>query len=177
MVLGAFCVASLHGAPANAETLAQALASAYRSNPTILAERARQRVTDEQVPQALSGWRPTVVATGDAGVQDTRTDPIGASARSRGTEPAGVVIELTQPVFRGFRTVSETKRAESNVEAGRQNLIAVEQQVLFDAATAFMNVIRDREIVNLRMKNVRFLREQLKAAEAGSGSAKSPRPT
>lgn len=162
-------VASQLNTPAAAETLAQALASAYRSNPTILAERARQRATDEQVPQALSGWRPTVVATGDAGVQETSNNTSGGPTTSRGTEPAGIAIELTQPIFRGFRTVSETARAESNVKAGRQNLLAVEHQVLFDAATAFMNVIRDREIVNLRMRNVTFLREQLKAADARFG--------
>ena len=49
---------------ASAETLSEALASAYSSNPTLRAERARQRGTDEQVPQALSGWRPTVTAQG-----------------------------------------------------------------------------------------------------------------
>lgn len=151
-----------------AETLVQALTSAYQSNPALAAERARQRATDEQVPQALSGWRPTIVANGDAGVQDSRS-VFSTGTSKGGTEPAGVSIELSQPIFRGFRTVNETKRAESNVEAGRQNLLAVEQQVLFDASSAFMNVVRDREIVRLRVKNVEFLREQLRAAQARFG--------
>ncbi|NNE23746.1 MAG: TolC family outer membrane protein [Rhizobiales bacterium] len=154
---------------AQAESLAQALTSAYTSNPALQAERARQRATDEQVPQALSGWRPTIVATGDGGVDYNRTRSNTSPALTttkKTTGPAGLSIELNQPVFRGFRTVNETKRAESNVEAGRQNLLAVEQQVLFDASTAFMNVVRDRQIVNLRVKNVTFLREQLRAAQA-----------
>ncbi|MGI9462969.1 MAG: TolC family protein, partial [Aestuariivirgaceae bacterium] len=129
---------------ASAETLAQALTSAYRENPQLLSERARQRVTDEQVPQALSGWRPTVIANGDAGLQHTDTKT-GAGTANTDTEPAGVSIELSQPIFRGFRTINETRRAESNIEAGRQNLLSVEQQVLFDASTAFMNVVRDRQ--------------------------------
>ncbi len=166
-------LAVLQPAPLKAESLAQALISAYQGNPALRAERARQRATDEEVPQALSGWRPTVIANGEAGVQRTETklDTDGAGGvntvtRNGNTEPAGFSIELNQPVFRGFRTVNETKRAESNVEAGRQNLLAVEQQILFDAATAFMNVVRDRQIVNLRVKNVQFLREQLRAAQA-----------
>lgn len=163
----------MQAAPSKAESLAQALTSAYTSNPALRAERARQRATDEQVPQALSGWRPTVTATGDAGVEHNRSrfetvtgGVSGISTRKGNTEPAGISIELNQPVFRGFRTVNETKRAESNVEAGRQNLLAVEQQVLFDASSAFMNVVRDREIVGLRVRNVTFLREQLRAAQA-----------
>ncbi len=151
---------------AKAETLAEALASAYRDNPAVLAERARQRATDEQVPQALSGWRPTIIANGDAGPVYQRDHVDGSEIIKDNRETAGVSIELNQPIFRGFRTINETKRAESNVEAGRQNLSAVTQQVLFDASTAFMNVIRDRQIVNLRKKNVAFLREELRAAEA-----------
>ena len=162
---GVFCTVAISVTPVNAESLSQALASAYNSNPTILAERARLQSVNEQVPQALSGWRPTIVAGADAGVQHTRSRISGSTTTSN-TEPAGVSIELNQPIFRGFRTVEDTKRAEAAVLASRENLRAVEQQVLFDAATAFMNVIRDREIVNLRTRNVTFLREQLKAAQA-----------
>ncbi len=148
--------------PASAETLAQALAWAYEGNPLLRAERARQRGTDEQVPQALSGWRPTIVANGDVGVQhnDTNTTP------SQRTDPAGFTIELNQPIFRGFRTINQTKSAEANVRAGRQNLLAVEQELLFDTVQAFADVVRDRQIVHLRTKNVSFLVEQLKAAKA-----------
>ena len=159
-------VLMLAPASVKAETLAQALASAYRNNPSLQAERARQRATDEQVPQALSGWRPTITLNGDAGLEHNRSDGDGITVRKGNLEPRGLSIELNQPIFRGFRTINETKQAEANVQAGRQNLLAVEQQVLFDAASAFLNVVRDRRIVNLREKNVTFLREQLRAAQA-----------
>ncbi|MGE4246956.1 MAG: TolC family outer membrane protein [Parvibaculaceae bacterium] len=143
-----------------AENIAGALAASYRGNPVLQAERARQRATDEQVPQALSGWRPTVVTDADGGAEWSKTKPGGSSD----TNPAGVTISLSQPIFNGFRTVSDTKRAEATVAAGRQNLLQIEQQVLLDAATAFMNVLRDREIVRLRERNVAVLREQLRAS-------------
>jgi TolC family type I secretion outer membrane protein len=158
----AAALVALSGAADAAESIASALASAYVGNPTLNAERARQRATDEQVPQALSGWRPTVTANGDAGVQWTDTN-ITNTAR---TNPAGFTIGLAQPVFRGFRTVASTRQAEANVAAGNQQLLAVEQQVLLDGATAFMDVIRDRSIVDLRQKNVATHVEDLKAAQA-----------
>lgn len=147
----------------NAETLAEALASAYSGNPTLRAERARQRATDEATPQALSGWRPTVEAAASAGVVDTKTKPIPGNTRT--TNPADISITLTQPIFRGFKTVKGVKQAEATVEAGRQNLLAVEQQTLFDTVTAYMNVIRDRRVLQLRQRNVKTLQEQLRSTQ------------
>ncbi len=162
-IAGALALPLLFGsAIVKAETLAEALASAYSGEPTLRAERARQRATDEQTPQALSGWRPTVSAAGDIGVTDTHASP---NIGSNGTDyPSDISITLTQPVFRGFKTVKGVKRAEANVEAGRQNLLAVEQQTLFDTVQAYMNVIRDRRILALRQRNVTVLREQLRAS-------------
>lgn len=164
-IAGALVISLLSGsATGKAESLAEALASAYSGNPTIRAERARQRATDEQTPQALSGWRPTVDAAAEAGVAITDTDPNPTGTQSGTTYPADFSITLTQPVFRGFKTVKGVKRAEATVEAGRQNLLAVEQQTLFDTVQAYMNVIRDRRILMFRQRNVTVLREQLRAS-------------
>ena len=65
------------GAP---HTLAEALAATYSSQPTLLAERAKLRATDENVPQALSGWRPTVVMAGTAGYGDGMSRSFSSSA-------------------------------------------------------------------------------------------------
>jgi outer membrane protein len=142
-------------------SIAQALAFAYAGNPALRAERARQRATDEAVPQALSGWRPVIVADADVGLVWAN------SSRGRGSDrqPFGAAVTLSQPVFRGFRTVSGTARAEAIVNAGRHTLLAVEQQVLLDAASAYMNVLRDRNILGLRQKNVAALKAQLQASE------------
>ena len=73
---------------ASAETLSEALASAYSSNPTLRAERARQRGTDEQVPQALSGWRPTVTAQGSVAQSWSDTN----TSKTVDNTPASVTI-------------------------------------------------------------------------------------
>ena len=149
----------------NAENLNEALVSAYAGNPTLGAERARQRATDEQTAQALSGWRPTVNAGADAAVTHINTNPDPTHTRTGTFYPADLSITLTEPVFRGFKTVKGVKRAEATVEAGRQNLLAVEQQTLFDTVTAYMNVIRDRRILMLRERNVKVLQEQLRSSQ------------
>src|SRR6476659_10103711 len=146
---------------AEAVSIAQALAFAYAGNPALRAERARQRATDEAVPQALSGWRPVIVADANAGIAWANSD----RGKGQDRQPLGAAVRLTQPLFRGFRTVSGTARAEAMVNAGRQSLLAVEQQVLLDAASAYMNVIRDRNILGLRQKNITALRAQLRASE------------
>jgi outer membrane protein len=161
-----------------ADTIAEAMASAYLGNPTLQAERARQRATDEQVPQALSGWRPTVVMRVDGGYDWGRSTterqaalpvpnpPTVARTTSEDSTPTRLSIGLSQPVFSGFRTVSETARAEANVAAGAQVLLAVEQQVLLNASVAYMDVLRDREIVILRQRTVEALGEQLRGTQA-----------
>lgn len=161
MLASAALVILLNGAPqASAETLAKAIASAYSDNPTLNAERARQRGTDEQVPQALSGWRPTITADSSLGREWSDTDTTPRSS----TTPADATIVLSQPIFRGFKTINGTKAADANVDAGRQSLLAVEQDIIFQVIQAYMNVIRDRKIVTLRQKNLAVLNQQLKAA-------------
>lgn len=163
---GALVLAGLAAAsPAPAQTLQEALAAAYANNPTLQAARARLRATDENVPQALSGWRPTVTVQGRGGYADgtntaTRT---GTRIDTERNIFSGSVTAI-QPLYRGGRTVAQTRRAESQVLAERANLIATEQQVLLDALTAYVNVIQNQEVLRLAINNVRVLERQLQAA-------------
>jgi len=152
----------LSATPAQSESLTQALTSAYLNNPTLRAARASVRATDETVNQALSGWRPTIRSDGDYGRNRADARPGGLVK----TKPHGAGIGVTQPIFRGFRTINNTRRADADVSAARQDLISVEQTTLLETVTAFMNVMRDAAIVGLRIKNVAVLKEQLRASQA-----------
>ena len=153
--------------PAYAETLAAALASAYSDNPDLNSARAQLRAIDEDVPIALSGYRPTVSATIDVGAQTTRQKYSGYSISdwSKGVMPRAYTISVEQPIFMGFRTQNGVKMAQSSVKAGREQLKVAEADVLLDAVTAFMDVVRTQVVVNLTAQNIEFLREQLRAAE------------
>lgn len=146
---------------AGAVTLMEALAKTYMNNPTLLADRARQRATDEKVPQALSKWRPEVTLSGDIS-RERIYNPSSSEVVQYRTPRTGE-ITVKQPVFRGGRTVAQTRRAESQVQAGRAELVGTEQDVLQDGVRAYMNVLRDQAVLNLNIRNEQHLRSQLQA--------------
>lgn len=149
---------------AMAETINEALVQAYLANPTLNAQRASTRATDELVPQALSGYRPTVIGSADGGVQGRRVDrPSAPPSVKTGTLTASVGVTVEQPLFDGFRTRNSVRQAESTVLASRETLLNTEQNVLFDAAEAYMNVLRDFAILDLSRNNVDLLDEELRA--------------
>jgi len=149
---------------ARAQGIQDALAEAYRNNPQLLAQRARVRATDEQVPQALAGWRPTVDMTADAGTSRYETNiPSSSSPALQHREPKSTKLELTQPLYRGGRTRAATSEAENNVKAERARLVAVEQRVLLDAATAYLDLYREIAVLDLNVNNEQVLRRQLEA--------------
>lgn len=153
-------VVSVASGTASAETLLQALASAYANNPELNAARAATRAIDEGVPQALSNYRPQVNARGSVTQSWTDTDFRGGGGTDTDGASATLGLNVTQNLFRGFRTANGTKQAEAAVLASRASLLNTEQNVLFGAAEAFMNVVRDRALVELRSQNVAFLRQQ-----------------
>src|ERR1043166_5913770 len=77
--------------PVLADTIEAALVRAYQNNPQLNAQRSQVRVTDENVPQALSGYRPKVAVTASAGYQysDSLTTAGGDANRLVRTETHG----------------------------------------------------------------------------------------
>jgi len=153
---------------AQADTLEEALAAAYMGNPTLEASRAGLRARDEQVSQAKGGYRPSIEATGSIGRSNTKqtSNFAGAPTQTDTTlTPKTGSLALVQPVFRGFQTVNEVKQAKNEVFAGREELLSVQQDVLLQAATAYMDVIRDEAILELNRNNVQVLTRQLEASQ------------
>jgi outer membrane protein len=149
---------------AKAQSMQQALAQAYRTNPQIDAQRATLRATDEDVSRANATYRPVV--SGNATSSWTRTDAQPLTPGTSGElHPRNFGVSLSQPLFRGFRSLNQVRVAEATVRAGRETLRNVEQTVLLSAATAYMDVVRDQAIVKLRENNVKVLSNQLKATQ------------
>ncbi|MEK9723611.1 MAG: TolC family outer membrane protein, partial [Rhodospirillaceae bacterium] len=151
------------GHPAQAQSLADALAAAYLNNPTLLAARAKLRGADEEVPQALANWRPDVSFTADAGFSQIENTRNTGSDVDQTRQPKGFGIEITQPLFRGGRTLAATSEAENNIRAERASLMSTEQTVLADAVSAYMNVFRDQAVLKLNINNEQVLKRQLEA--------------
>lgn len=157
-------IATLADRPAAAQTLDEALAEAYQSNPTLNAERARLRATDEQVPQALSGYRPTITSGIQAGgrwVDSNQESITGQQDDALFERRYSASIE--QPLYRGGQTVAAVRGAENTVRSERARLDSVEQTVLLDAVTAYSDVYRDQAVLELTISNEQRLGRQLDA--------------
>ncbi len=153
---------------AAAETIETALAKAYQNNPQLNAQRAIVRQADEGVPQALSGYRPTISANASVGREYTDTKqqippippnlPNGISFEAKGlSTPTSVGLSGTQTLFNGERTANSVRKAESQVSASRETLRMMEQSVLLAAATVYMDMSRDTANLQVQQNNVRVL--------------------
>jgi len=149
---------------AQAETLLEALATAYSNNPSLQAGRAGLRAVDESVPQALSTWRPTVSLSQTYGRERTFSNT-RTGKRTAVRSPRSTALTITQNLYRGGRTESSTDSAESSVKATRASLIATEQGILLNAAIAYANVYRDQAVLELNISNEQVLRRQLEATK------------
>src|ERR1700690_4067991 len=160
-------------APALGDTIEAALVRAYQNNPQLNAQRAAVRATDENVPQALSGYRPKVAVTASAGYQYTDVNStFGGTATQivrsevHGTDPprsAGLTV--TQTLYNGNQTANKTRAAESQVSGAREGLRVLEEAVLLSAATIYMDYLRDAAIVEVNRSNVRVLEQTLKQTQ------------
>src|SRR6202171_4480180 len=141
--------------PALADTIEAALVRAYQNNPQLNAQRAQVRSVDENVPQALSGYRPRVALTASAGYQylDSNTTSGGSPTQivrteTHGTDaPRSAGLTVSQTLFNGQITANRTRAAESQVSGSREALRVLEQTVLLSAATIYMDYLRDAAIV------------------------------
>lgn len=179
---------------ARAETLQDALAEAYDSNPQLLSERAHLRAVDENVPQALANWRPSIQFTGAAGAERQTNSPyeptityalanpgcapltpcakpyIPLSIPSsfpalNNITPNTIDVNITQPLYRGGRTIAQTAAAEKTVESERAKLQVTEESVFFSVVQAYLDVVRDQATVELAISNEQVLRTQLQSTQ------------
>jgi outer membrane protein len=163
-------MAHMGATSALADTIEAALVRAYQNNPQLNAQRAQVRSTDENVPQALSGYRPRVALTASAGYQylDTNTTSGGTPSTIVRTEihganaPRSAGLTVSQTLFNGQQTANRTRAAESQVSGSREALRVLEQSVLLSAATIYMDYLRDAAIVEVQRSNVRVLEQTLK---------------
>jgi outer membrane protein len=163
-------LAQIGPTPAIADTIEAALVRAYQNNPQLNAQRAQVRSTDENVPQALSGYRPKVALTASAGYQytDTLTTSGGTPTQLVRTDihgtnpPRSVGLTVTQNLYNGQQTANRTRAAESQVSGAREALRVLEQTVLLNAATIYMDFLRDSAVLEVQKSNVRVLEQTLK---------------
>ena len=159
--LAGLLMATAISGTAQAQNIFEALSETYKTNPTLQSQRADQRSVDENVAIARSGYRPTIALT--AGYTDangkTKNNKVGDTTNDN--DQTSVGAKITQPLFNGFQTMNSVKAADSQVRAGQNSLYNVEQNVFLEAATAYMDVLRDTAIVKLQKNNEQLLKKRL----------------
>jgi len=150
--------------PALADTIDAALVRAYQNNPQLNAQRAQARSTDENVPQALSGYRPKVNVTLGTGYQyqDIQQVQRGPGIHGDPLQSNSASLTVNQTLYNGNQTANRTRAAESQVSGSREALRVLEQTVLLQAATSYMDYLRDAATLEVQRSNVRVLEQTLK---------------
>ncbi|WP_352899282.1 TolC family outer membrane protein [Mesorhizobium sp. M1340] len=154
---------------ASAETILGALSKAYQNNSSLNSTRAGVRVTDEGVAIAKSGWRPTITGSGSIDYSSSHLNARGNAPglnRSISLTTGNFGVEIDQTLFDGFQTRNNVAAAEARVRASFESLRNAEENTLFNAASAYMDVIRDRQVAVLTEQNLQFLTEQARAARS-----------
>ncbi|MBP3347099.1 MAG: TolC family outer membrane protein [Alphaproteobacteria bacterium] len=141
-----------------AQDIFEALSDAYRSNPTLQAQRAYLRSVDENVAIAKSGYRPNIYLQGSYADADVDSNQPGDASR---TKQKVIAAKVSQPLFSGLQTVNSVKSADKIVRSQQDNLFNVEQTVFLDASTAYLDVLRDTAIVDLQKNNEKLLKKRL----------------
>lgn len=141
---------------ANAIELEEALALAYNNNPSLKSMRAHVMSVDETAPTALGGFLPRASASYQRGKLDSK---FGTSETNRINDTKE--ISFSQPIFRGGASISALNQAKDNIKSARESLMQTEQEVLLDAITAYMNIVRDQEVLELARNNLNVMQKHL----------------
>jgi outer membrane protein len=159
LLMAAAATAILMPVAAQADTLNQMLSAAYLFSPTLKSARYSLDAVNEQRPQALSSWLPTVSLTGTAYPNQT-TQPKFVGPGSRYDQLSNTT-SLTLPITQGGGEFARLHGAEHNILAARASLLSTEQTVLYTAVTAYADVLTDRAIVKAETENLDALRQML----------------
>lgn len=161
--LGLMTATALTPLPSMAQTLTEALATTYQTNPEILAQRAALRAADENVNSAKGAWRPNVSATLSTGFTQVEAETNGVTTVDDSSAPQAAALTISQPIFTGGAGDAAVDGAEAGVQAQRAAMFSTEQLVLLSAATAYVDVIQAESTLSLQMNNVERLEKQLQA--------------
>ncbi|WP_300381616.1 TolC family outer membrane protein [Henriciella sp.] len=154
-----FAAAAFAGS-AGADTLRDALTAAWLNNPGLEQERDAADIADERINQARALRRPSVDLLGGYAYQSI--DSNRPFAFNLGDRPvASAQIETRLPVYTGGRINAGIRQAEAGALAAGAQLDSAGQALLLDTVTAYVDILRDREVIGIRESSIELLSGQL----------------
>ncbi|MDX9690469.1 MAG: TolC family outer membrane protein [Alphaproteobacteria bacterium] len=152
-------------AQAAAQPFEAMMAQAYATHPALKAQEAKVAAVKAGISAARGGYQPSIDAVGGVGRSYQKIAGASPSSGSDTLAPRDMGVTLVQPVFRGFRTTGAVESAQANYQATRAGLRSVEQSVLFQAAAAYLDMLKGRAVLDLVEQNEKVLQEQLTATQ------------
>lgn len=164
LLIGASLYTLAIGAPAHGETLQEAVASAFATNPQLEIERYRTDIARENLDLARSAGLPQLTVSGTGGYEYVDTNSV--INFGTGDRPiASAQVQAIQPIYSGGRIGAGIRQAKAGISSADQTFDAARQDLILDVITAYVDVRRDRETVAIRKNNVEVTGEQVRAAE------------
>lgn len=164
LLFGASLYSLVLGAPAHGETLQEAVAAAFTTNPQLEIERYRTDIARENLDLARSAGLPQVTVSGSGGYEYVDTNSV--INFGTGDRPiASAQVQAIQPLYLGGRIGAGIRQAKAGISSADQTFDAARQDLILDVVTAYVDVRRDRETVAIRKNNVDVTGEQVRAAE------------
>ncbi|MHB8283517.1 MAG: TolC family outer membrane protein [Caulobacteraceae bacterium] len=137
--------------------MADAIALAYQSNPTLLSQRAQLRAQDEAYVQALAGFRPTLTATANVSHTNSPESQIFGGTSETIADTGQMTLSANQPLYTGGRVTAQVNVAEAQILAAREQLRSVEANVLLNVIQAYEDVTRDRASLTIQRDSLAAL--------------------
>lgn len=152
---------------ARADTLANAIADAYRGNPTLKAQRAELRAVDEIYVQVSSPYRlqADIGASARYATVNLR-DPLTDLRINDGTDSANLTLTASQLLTSGGRVAAQVSVAEAQILSARERLRQVENSILLQVIDSYVSIRRDTAIVGIRTRSVQVFANQVTQARA-----------
>ncbi len=150
---------------ADGETLGDAIALAYQSNPTLQAQRAQLRSVDENYVTARRGWDPQINVTLDGTYAHQQQQSFFGGRQDVASNSGQAALVLTQPLYTGGRVAASVNAAAADIRAGRQQLGETEIEILLAAIQAYADVYRDARLLDVYEDELALLRSQVEEAE------------
>jgi outer membrane protein len=152
------------GAPAQAETLQDAVSAAFATNPQLEIERYRTDIARENLNLARSAGLPKVNLSASGGYQSTDTTAFFNIGTGQ-SPSASAQLQAVQPLYAGGKISAGIRQARAGIDSADRSFDAARQNLILDVITAYVDVRRDREAVAIRQNNVEVTGEQVRAAE------------
>ena len=162
-------LAAMGARSARAESLADAVAYAYETNPSLQAQRASLRALDEAYVQAKAGYGPSITSSAS---EASTHDHISADAAAGTLATTAIAntdtesITVNQPIYTGGRVHSQVNEAEAGILAGRETLRHAEIDLINRVVAAYVGVLRDQALLKVSQDTVAVLEKQLSDTEA-----------